>query len=306
MGIRNVAVVRAQELEVVGNVHGALAAYREAADRGNPGARVTLGVLLAQRGDAQGAEAEFRVADKAGDPIAAHNLGFLHEERGELAEAQSAYRRSAQRGHASGAMALARLLHEAGDLRGAEEACRRAAELGDVQGARNYTSLLFQRTGETKPGLAAIREAAKRKYSTAPDQPWWRTMPLNAMTDDQKTEAHRQDEEWRRQLQTRMAVIPINPLIGEEILGEAEAQLELNQRWQAELAVAADAAKVETEKDREKLLKLRASPGPPATAGRRPGLVPVRWWIPRPAWSGRAPPTRPGSSDSGSGPRRLY
>ncbi len=94
-------VVRHGEtLEARGDLDGAIAAYRHAAEHGHPDGAVSLGVLLAEQGDLSGAMDAFTHADRLGHPAGAFNLGVVLEGQGDLDGALSAFTRAQTSGDA--------------------------------------------------------------------------------------------------------------------------------------------------------------------------------------------------------------
>ena len=71
-----------------------MAAYGSAMQRGYPRGAVSLGLLLAQRGDLSGALEAFSYADQLGDGAGAFNLGVVLETQGDLDGAVSAFTRA--------------------------------------------------------------------------------------------------------------------------------------------------------------------------------------------------------------------
>jgi peptidoglycan hydrolase-like protein with peptidoglycan-binding domain/tetratricopeptide (TPR) repeat protein len=135
--------------------------FREADERGDPGAASNLGVLLEQRGDTSGAEAAYRRADARGSADGAFNLAGLLFELGDVQGAISAYRRADERGDATAASNLARLLADRGDAAGAEDAFRRAEQRGDASAASNL-GVLLERRGDVHGAEAAYRRGDAR------------------------------------------------------------------------------------------------------------------------------------------------
>jgi TPR repeat protein len=154
-------VSAARQLEVEGDVEGALAAYQRADAAGDPQGATNLGVLLEQQGDLDGALAAYRRADERGDVNGAFNLGCLLAELGDMPGAIGALRRADERGDPAGASNLGVLLEQQGDLDGAFAAYRRADERGDANGSFNLGLLLAGR-GDLAGARDAYRRAAER------------------------------------------------------------------------------------------------------------------------------------------------
>jgi TPR repeat protein len=76
--------------------------FRSAADAGDTGAMVNLGVLLSDQDKEDEAEQWFRRAADAGDTDAMVNLGVLLKDRGKEAEAEQWYRKAADAGRHDG------------------------------------------------------------------------------------------------------------------------------------------------------------------------------------------------------------
>ena len=128
---------RGGELADRGDLVGAEAAYRHAAEGGHGDAASNLGVLLEQRGDAEGAKAAYRRADALGSAGGALNLGGFLAQRGDVAGAVAAYRRAVERGDAGSVSKLGELLEQERDLPGAEAVYSRAAQHGNPEAAFN-------------------------------------------------------------------------------------------------------------------------------------------------------------------------
>ena len=148
-------------VEEHGNLATAEAAYRRAAERGDPVAASNLGVILEHRGDLAGAEAAYRRADERGDVNGAFNLAALLAQQGDLASAEDAYRRAASRGDADAAANLGILLEQRGDLTAAEAAYRHADEAGDAAAAVSL-GLLLEHRGDRAGAVAAYTRADER------------------------------------------------------------------------------------------------------------------------------------------------
>jgi peptidoglycan hydrolase-like protein with peptidoglycan-binding domain/TPR repeat protein len=147
------------ELADHGDLVGAEAAYRRAAEGGHGDAASNLGVLLEERGDAEGAEAAYRRADALGSAGGALNLGGFLAQREDVAGAVAAYRRAVERGDAGSVSRLGELLEQERDLPGAEAVYSRAAQHGNPEAAFNLGRLLLER-GEVESAVAAFRRAA--------------------------------------------------------------------------------------------------------------------------------------------------
>ncbi|MEV0901369.1 hypothetical protein [Actinoplanes sp. NPDC049802] len=94
--------------------------YRQAADRGDPGALRQLALLRDQAGDTTAAEALAVQAADRGDPGALRQLAQLREQTGDTASAEGLYRQAADRGDTDALRQLAQLREQTGDTTGAE------------------------------------------------------------------------------------------------------------------------------------------------------------------------------------------
>ena len=115
-----------------------------------------FGALLYARGDQQ-AEAVLREADAGGDAVGAVSLGRLLADRGELDEAEAAWRRADERGDLNGIFNLGQLLRRRGRLDEAEGVLRRA-ERGGSRRAANALGMLFVE----RKALADAEDAFRR------------------------------------------------------------------------------------------------------------------------------------------------
>ncbi len=143
-----------------GDVTGAEAWYRKAAEAGHLDSMFNLALLSRERGDTAEAEQWYRRAAEAGDPDAMVNLGDLLQERGETAEAEAWHRRAAEAGHVASMFTLGNLLHSRGDGAAAETWWRRAAEGGNIRAMALLGSLLDQR-GDVYGAEHWYRQAAE-------------------------------------------------------------------------------------------------------------------------------------------------
>lgn len=105
-----------------------LPAYQCAEERGHPEAAFfraafNLGNLLLRRGETEAAMAAYRRAEARGDPGASVNIGPPTQERGELDAAEAAYARAEARGVAGTCS------ENGGDLDGADRAWHLAEQL---------------------------------------------------------------------------------------------------------------------------------------------------------------------------------
>jgi Flp pilus assembly protein TadD len=115
------------------------------ADGGNHDAMYRMGNLLLGQGDLDGAEAWYRQAAQSGNTRAMHNLAIVLAEKGDLIGAEAWYRRAADVGHASSMSNLGSILKEGGDLDGAEEWYRKAANSGNAYAMSNLGLMLAER-----------------------------------------------------------------------------------------------------------------------------------------------------------------
>ncbi len=157
---------RAAALERLGDIEGAVAAYRQADRLGQLGAACNLGVLLEQQGDLEGAEGAYRRSAQSGDVNGVFNLAGLLEGRGSFDEAIAMYVEADRLGHPAAARELGLVLRNQGDLDGAEAAYRRADARGDASGAFSLGRLLEYR-GEVKSALAAYQRAVEYAATAA-------------------------------------------------------------------------------------------------------------------------------------------
>ncbi|MFE3456903.1 serine/threonine-protein kinase [Nocardiopsis aegyptia] len=131
------------------------------AEDGDSDAMVTLGVLLAERGEAGEAESWYRRAIEGGDTNAMYNLGHLSTDRGDEAAAESWYRRAIEGGNTHAMVNLGHLLAERGEDEAAETWFRRAIAEGGNARAMNNLGALLARRGETAEAEPWYRGAAE-------------------------------------------------------------------------------------------------------------------------------------------------
>jgi Flp pilus assembly protein TadD len=125
-----------------GDLDGAEAWYRQAADNGSVGAMHNLGFVRGEKGDLDGAEDWFRRAAVNGHVSSMSNLGSVLKERGDLDGAETWYRKAAGEDNAYAMSNLALLLAERGDIREATMWYLRAAGMGNTGAMHNLGSML--------------------------------------------------------------------------------------------------------------------------------------------------------------------
>ncbi|MFH9677638.1 tetratricopeptide repeat protein [Streptomyces sp. NPDC017405] len=140
-----------------GDLDGAARWYEKAAARRIPAAPHNLGVLALLRDDLDAAERWFRRGMDAGDWTAAVGLGAVRERQGDEAQAEELWRLAGKRDAPNAAQNLAVLCRRQGRHEEADELFTRAAEAGDVQAAV-HVGFRCQEAGD--------QAAAER---------WWRT-----------------------------------------------------------------------------------------------------------------------------------
>jgi TPR repeat protein len=143
-----------------GDLEGAEAWYRQAAESGNTRAMHNLAIVLAEKGDLTGAEAWYRRAARVGHASSMSNLGSILKEGGDLDGAEKWYRRAAGGGNAYAMSNLGLLLAERGDLTGAQEWYLQAADMGNTGAMHNLGYMLAQK-GDLDGAEAWYREAVK-------------------------------------------------------------------------------------------------------------------------------------------------
>ncbi|MGP0030393.1 MAG: tetratricopeptide repeat protein [Acidimicrobiales bacterium] len=133
---------------------------------GDAGAMHTLGNLLREQGDLDGAEAWYRRAADRGNASSMSNLGLVLKERGDRGGAETWFRRAAERQNAYAMSNLALLLAEGGDLDGAEVWYRRAAAMGNTGAMHNLGSMLLG-TGDRDGAEAWFRRSVEGANTAA-------------------------------------------------------------------------------------------------------------------------------------------
>jgi Flp pilus assembly protein TadD len=125
-----------------GDLDGAEACYRRAADDGSVGAMHNLGFVLGEKGDLDGAEEWFHQAATEGHVSSMSNLGSVLKQRGDLDGAEAWYRKAAAGDNAYAMSNLGLLLSERGDVRDATMWYLRAADMGNTGAMHNLGSML--------------------------------------------------------------------------------------------------------------------------------------------------------------------
>jgi Flp pilus assembly protein TadD len=143
-----------------GDLDGAEAWYRRAAQSGNTRAMHNLGIVLAEKGDLIGAEAWYRRAALVGHASSMSNLGSILKEGGDLDGAEEWYRKAANGGNAYAMSNLGLLLAERGDLAGAEKWYLQAAGMGNT-GAMHNLGYMLQRKGDLDGAEEWYRRSVK-------------------------------------------------------------------------------------------------------------------------------------------------
>jgi tetratricopeptide (TPR) repeat protein len=152
------ALTLGRRLEQLGDVDGAIAAYRRADEGGDGDGAYALGVLLTGRDSWADAEAAFRRADARGHAASARELGMLLARRGQTDEALAAFARAEAGGDLEAAYHRGTLLAAEGRLSEAAEALRRADRLG-VAGAASALGPVLVELGELDEAEQALRRA---------------------------------------------------------------------------------------------------------------------------------------------------
>jgi tetratricopeptide (TPR) repeat protein len=156
----NVAVRRAFELMLSGDLAAAIEMVRPAYEHGSGEAASVMGQILLRQGDDQEAEAAFRRAEAGSEEYGPIGLGLVFQRRGQFADAEVAFRRADGTGSAQGAAVLAKFLALRGDR---WRACRLCAG----RGARIRVPLdLKDANDDTKrPRVAPSRPHTSRRVA---------------------------------------------------------------------------------------------------------------------------------------------
>jgi hypothetical protein len=138
------------------------------------GRRLEVGSTRIRSAAPEPSEAErwCRPAADRGNPEAMHTLGVLVHQRGEAEEAEGWYRRAADTDYPAAMAALSVLLHRRGDVEEADRWCRRAADTGDPW-AMAALGVLREDRGEVSdraiaPPYDALRPVKPTSWHTFP------------------------------------------------------------------------------------------------------------------------------------------
>jgi TPR repeat protein len=145
-------------LTAAGDLEGALAKYKKAAELGSVDAMAEAGTLADQLGRDQESQFWYESAANAGHPIGMYNTGIAAIQRGDRATASQWFQRAAEAGNVEGYAALTQLADEAGDEAAEARWARLGAEAGHLFCMGRHGLLLARSANGDVPTMRRARD----------------------------------------------------------------------------------------------------------------------------------------------------